>query len=75
VGLPNPDRPGSEIVKAMIQLTQSHKDKDRDGLEQEIREFCRENMAPYKRPKTIEFVEELPLTAVGKVDKKALRQR
>ena len=75
VGLPNPDRPGSEIVKAMIQLAQSHKDKDRDGLEQEIKEFCRENMAPYKRPKTIEFVEELPLTAVGKVDKKALRQR
>jgi acyl-CoA synthetase (AMP-forming)/AMP-acid ligase II len=74
IGLPNPDRPGSELVKALIQLDPSYQDKDRDGLEKEIAEFCHENMAPYKRPKTIEFVEELPLTAVGKVDKKALRK-
>ena len=74
VGLPNPERPGSELVKALIQIDPSHQDKDRDGLEKEISEYCRENMAPYKRPKTIEFVEELPLTAVGKVDKKALRK-
>jgi len=73
VGVPNPERPGSEIVKALIQLDQSHKDKDREGLKSEIAEYCTENMAPYKRPKIIEFVDELPLTTVGKVDKKALR--
>jgi len=73
VGLPNPDRPDSEIVKALIQLDQSHKEKDREGLKSEIAEYCTENMAPYKRPKIIEFVDELPLTTVGKVDKKALR--
>ena len=73
VGMPNPDRPGSELVKAIIQLFNSHKDKDRRELEQEIIEYCRENMSPYKRPKTIEFVDQLPLTSVGKVDKKALR--
>ncbi len=73
VGLPNPDRPDSEIVKALIQLDPAHADKDHDGIEKDIAEYCKENMAPYKRPKKIEFVEELPLTAVGKVDKKALR--
>jgi long-chain acyl-CoA synthetase len=75
VGTPNPERPGSEIVRALIQLAQSHKDKDRGEIEKEIMEYCHENMAPYKRPKSIEFVDELPLTAVGKVDKKALRQK
>lgn len=74
VGLPNPDRPDSEIVKALIQLDESHQDKNHDALKKDISEYCTENMAPYKRPKQIEFVEELPLTAVGKVDKKALRK-
>ncbi len=73
VGLPNPDRPDSEIVKALIQLDPSHQDKDRGDVEKDIAAFCQENMAPYKKPKKIEFVDELPLTAVGKVDKKALR--
>ena len=49
------------------------KDKSEEDLKKDIAAFCQENMAPYKRPKTIEFVDELPLTAVGKVDKKALR--
>jgi branched-subunit amino acid ABC-type transport system permease component len=39
VGMPNPDRPGSELVKAIIQLLNSHKDKDRGELEQEIIEY------------------------------------
>jgi acyl-CoA synthetase (AMP-forming)/AMP-acid ligase II len=73
VGVPNPDRPGSEIVKAMIQLAKNRAGSNHTELEQDIAEYCRENMAPYKRPKMIEFVDELPLTAVGKVDKKALR--
>jgi long-chain acyl-CoA synthetase len=46
---------------------------DEGEIEREIMSHCRENMAPYKRPKIIEFVDELPLTSVGKVDKKALR--
>jgi acyl-CoA synthetase (AMP-forming)/AMP-acid ligase II len=73
VGLKNPDRPGSEIVKAVIQLKASHKDKDRASVEKDIMDYCKENMAPYKIPKQIEFVDNLPLTPIGKVDKKALR--
>jgi long-chain acyl-CoA synthetase len=73
IGLKNPDRPGSEIVKAVIQLKASHKDQDRAAVEKEIMAYCHENMAPYKIPKQIEFVDNLPLTPIGKVDKKALR--
>ena len=42
-------------------------------LKNNIKAYCRENMAPYKVPKIIEFIDAIPLTAVGKVDKKALR--
>lgn len=73
IGIPNPDRPGSERVKAVIQLMKNQKDKDKGELENEIMSYCRENMTPYKVPKVIEFVDELPLTPIGKVDKKALR--
>ena len=73
VGIVNPDRPGSEFVKAIIQLSKNYKDKEHEELEENIIEYFRENMAPYKRPKIIKFVDQLPLTAVGKVDKKTLR--
>jgi len=73
VGLPNPDRPGSEIVKAVIQKPANAGAEDLATLEADIKAYCKENMAPYKIPKIVEFVDEIPLTAVGKVDKKALR--
>jgi len=73
VGMPNPQRPGSELVKAVIQLAPEYVEHDKKKLEEEIVAYCRENMAPYKVPKTIEFTEAMPLTTVGKVDKKALR--
>ena len=73
VGVPHPDRPGSELVKAVIQLAKDYADKDKQGLEKEIRDYCKENMAAYKIPKFIEWTDAIPLTAVGKVDKKQLR--
>jgi long-chain acyl-CoA synthetase len=73
VGVPNPDRPGSELVKAFIQLAPEYREKDHKKLKEEIISFARENMAPYKVPKSVEFIDEIPLTSVGKVDKKALR--
>jgi acyl-CoA synthetase (AMP-forming)/AMP-acid ligase II len=73
VGVPNPDRPGNERVKAVIQKATAVQDQDEGQLEQEIMAFCRENMAPYKVPKIVQFMETIPLTAVGKVDKKVLR--
>jgi long-chain acyl-CoA synthetase len=73
VGEPNPDRPGSEIVKAIIQVKESEKGKDETVIKEKILAHCKEFLAPYKVPKIVSFVAEMPLTAVGKVDKKALR--
>ncbi|MFO7558969.1 MAG: AMP-binding protein [Desulfobacterales bacterium] len=73
IGVPNKDRPGSELVKAVIQLKSNEKSRDKTALEKEVIAHCRENLAPYKVPRIVEFVEAIPLTAVGKVDKKALR--
>lgn len=76
IGKDNPDRPGSEIVKAYIQLDPDYGfDGDENGLRNEIIAFAKEKCAPYEVPKTIEFIDEIPLTAVGKIDKKVLRAK
>ncbi|NJN43552.1 MAG: AMP-binding protein [Anaerolineae bacterium] len=43
-------------------------------LEMELIEFCRENMAGYKRPRWVEFVSDLPRTATGKIQRFKLRK-
>ncbi len=68
---PNPERPGSELVKAYIQKMPGY-DED-EKLKEEIAGFARDRLAPYEVPKRIEFIDEMPLTAVGKIDKKVLR--
>ena len=74
IGIPNPDRPGSEIVKAFIQLDPNYEyDGNEAALKEDITKFAKENCSPYEVPKIIEISEELPLTVVGKVDKKVLR--
>lgn len=75
IGVPNPDRPGSEIVKAFIQIAPDYEfDGDEVALKENITAFAKEKCSPYEVPKIIEFTEELPLTLVGKVDKKILRK-
>lgn len=75
IGVPNPDRPGSEIVKAYIQVDSSYEYESQEKLEEEIKTFARDKCAPYEVPKIIEFTKEIPLTAVGKIDKKVLRKQ
>jgi long-chain acyl-CoA synthetase len=72
VGRPDPDRPGNEIVVLHV-LKSPACDRGDDELRSIIIEFCRANMAPYKLPKEILFRDAMPLTSVGKIDKKALR--
>lgn len=65
-----PDLEKGERVKAWVVL--------RPGMtatEAELRVFCRERLAPYKVPSAIEFVSELPKTLVGKVLRRALKER
>jgi len=54
-------------------LRESEKGKDENTLKNKIIAHCKKKLAPYKVPKIIEFIDEIPLTSVGKVDKKALR--
>lgn len=74
VGVPNPERPGSEIVKAIVQLKPEYAGEDKEAIKKDITRFAKEKLAPYEAPKVIEFMDQLPLTAVGKVDKKRLRK-
>ncbi|WP_035218275.1 AMP-binding protein [Desulfatibacillum aliphaticivorans] len=73
VGLPNPERPDSEIVKLFVQKSAEYADTPDEKVQEEIAAFAKEKLAPYKVPKVYEFVEAIPLTSVGKVNKKILR--
>ncbi|MFX1438484.1 MAG: AMP-binding protein [Promethearchaeota archaeon] len=72
IGVPNPDRPGAEIVKAVVQLKEGV--QATDEVKESIQKYAEENLAKYEVPKIWEFREELPLSMVGKVLKKALRE-
>jgi long-chain acyl-CoA synthetase len=73
LGIDNPDRPGSELVKVVVQKSESYKDRSDDEIISEIEKFGKEHLGAYKKPKIIEVVDEIPMTAAGKVDRKALR--
>ncbi len=69
-GVPDPNVPGSERVAAVIKLHDNYPDK---VTKEEIRNFCREHMAPYAVPKYVEFRDTLPMTVTEKLYKKELR--
>ena len=75
IGVPNPERPGSEMVKAFIALDPHFEfDGDEKALKEDIISFAKTRLAPYEVPKQIEILSEMPLTSVGKLDKKQLRK-
>jgi len=73
IGTPDTKRLGNDIVNLYVALAPAYKEKDPEGLKTELTGWIRENMAAYKVPKKIIFVDEIPLTPVGKIDKKTLR--
>ena len=73
IGIPDPERPGSELVKLVVQLSDEHRGRIPEEVKADLTAFARERLSRYKVPKVIKLVEEMPLTAVGKVDKKVLR--
>jgi long-chain acyl-CoA synthetase len=73
-GHPNPERPGSELVKAWVTLAPDYKNADKEKIQAEIAKTAREKLAAYEVPRRIEIRDELPLTTVGKIDKKVLRK-
>lgn len=72
VGVPDEARPGNDIVQLYIQPVPEAALTEQE-MEEQVVSFCKQNFAPYKVPKGIHFVDALPLTSVGKLDKKALR--
>ena len=72
-GVPDPFR--GHVVKATIVLKQEWKDKAGDGLVKELQEHVKKETAPYKYPRIVEFVEELPKTISGKIRRVEIRQQ
>ncbi|HPD57472.1 MAG TPA: AMP-binding protein [Smithellaceae bacterium] len=73
VGIPDPQRPGSELVKAYIMLAPGYEQQDEEALKADILKMAAQKLSRYDVPKIIEFRKELPLTSVGKINKKLLR--
>jgi acetyl-CoA synthetase len=73
--VPKPDAERGNIVKAYIVLTQDTvRGKDADEkLIAELQTHVRGKLAPYEYPKEIEFINELPMTTTGKVQRRVLR--
>ncbi len=68
-----PDDVRGEVVKAFIILAPGHDASD--DLASEIQKYVQETTAPYKYPRHIEFIDELPKTVSGKVRRIDLRKR
>lgn len=64
-----PDEKRGEAVKLCVVLKPGE-----SMTASEVIEFCRQNLTAYKIPREVEFLNELPLTAIGKVDRKELRR-
>ncbi|MBO0838786.1 MAG: AMP-binding protein, partial [Actinobacteria bacterium] len=68
VGVPDPYR--GETVKAFVALQPAS-----SATPEELIEFCRQRMAAYKYPRSVEILDEVPKTATGKFLRRELRDR
>ena len=71
IGVPNQDM--GEEVKAVVQPSAGY--EPGPDLERQLIGFCREHLAHYKCPRTVDFVEDLPRLPTGKLYKRILRDR
>jgi acetyl-CoA synthetase/medium-chain acyl-CoA synthetase len=71
VGRPDPIR--GQIVKAFVVLRPQFKSSEE--LKHELQHHCRQSAAPYKYPREIEFVSDLPKTPSGKIRRVELREK
>lgn len=65
-----PDEKWGESIKAMVSLREGRK-----ATEEEIINFCKQYLASFKKPKSVEFIDAIPKNAYGKVLKRELREK
>jgi 2-aminobenzoate-CoA ligase len=72
VGAPDDER--GQIVKAYVVLKDSAQARADDALKRALQEFVKQQIAPYKYPRSVEFVDKLPRTETGKLQRFRLRE-
>lgn len=71
--VPKPDAQRGNLVKAYVVLSAGFKESQ--ALIKEMQEQVRGKLAPYEYPKEVEFIQEMPMTTTGKVQRRVLRLR
>ncbi|XP_045445282.1 acyl-coenzyme A synthetase ACSM4, mitochondrial [Pipistrellus kuhlii] len=71
----SPDPVRGEVVKAFVVLSAPYKSSDPEQLTRELQEHVKNVTAPYKYPRKVEFVEQLPKTITGKIKRNVLRDQ
>ena len=71
--VPKPDAERGAVVKAYVVLSPDHTGQDRQALVKTLQAHVKGKLAPYEYPKEIEFVDALPMTTTGKVQRRVLR--
>jgi acetyl-CoA synthetase len=68
-----PDDIRGQVVKATIVLSKEYKGREGADLVKEIQDHVKHTTAPYKYPRIVEFVDELPKTISGKIRRVEIR--
>lgn len=71
--VPSPDAERGNVIKAYVVLSAGFDASDE--LAAALRQHVRERLAPYETPREIEFIDALPMTTTGKVQRRVLRER
>ncbi len=70
-----PDEIRGQIIKATIVLTDDYKRRADEALKKELQDHVKRETAPYKYPRIVEFVDELPKTISGKIRRVEIREQ
>ncbi|XP_039216391.1 acyl-coenzyme A synthetase ACSM4, mitochondrial-like isoform X2 [Crotalus tigris] len=71
----SPDPVRGEVVKAFVVLSTGYSTHSKEKLTMELQEHVKKMTAPYKYPRKVEFVQQLPKSATGKIQRNELRDQ